>query len=182
MADRRMLSRTLMEALNECVSKDAQLLFMHAVLNTDEDGFVLNPSKLPKSLDLDPKALGELVDGGYIYLLTDDDFPGKPQVAVVRQWHTFNDLKRRDRYRENQHQSVIEQLYFRDNIYYTEKDLPKGNITRYRDFLDERKEKKAPQQPIESDHINDATINNMTPYDRMALNKINEATQCQTTV
>ena len=142
MADRRMLSQTLMEALNMVVrTKDARLQYTHIVLRTDDDGLCEISEKLCKDLELDAAAVEELENAGYIYIIPDEYSPGKPQIAVDRQWHVTNKL-RYDRYRENSHQYIIDRLYIGDNgVYYLENENPPGlKVQKYRDYLNQRKE------------------------------------------
>lgn len=92
MPEHRMICRTVVKDSRFLkLTKGAQALYFHLMLEADDDGFVLSPDAVARASLCKLMDLKELTEKKYIYL-----FPSN--VALIRQWRRHNTM-RKDRYR-----------------------------------------------------------------------------------
>lgn len=92
------------------LSKEAQLLYFHMGMATDDDGFTKKYRTTMRSLGIGNEVLKELIQQGFIYVF-------KSNVALIRAFKINNDLKN-DRYHETIYQQEFNQVEERDKKYY----------------------------------------------------------------
>lgn len=92
MADRRMISKKVIEddSFTE-MPLSTQALYIHLLLNADDDGFVGNPKTIKKMLGASDDDLKLLLAKNYV-------FAYESGVYVIRHWRNHNYL-RKDRYK-----------------------------------------------------------------------------------
>lgn len=111
MATKRMFSNNVIEDDDfMMLSKDAQLLYFHMGMATDDDGFTKKYRTTMRSLGIGNEVLKELIQQGFIYVF-------KSNVALIRAFKINNDLKN-DRYHETIYQQEFNQVEERDKKYY----------------------------------------------------------------
>ncbi len=98
MANRRMLSRTIVESDSFCcLSNSSQNLYIHLIMNADDDGFVDMWKSVLRYLSIKRSALDALVDCGYLIMFDDG-------VILIADWLVHNTIKldryKRGRYRD----------------------------------------------------------------------------------
>ena len=64
------------------MSVEAQTLYMHLLINSDDDGFITAPESMCRRAKIPPQWLDELVQNGYIIL-----FESGPAVIVHHRLH-----------------------------------------------------------------------------------------------
>lgn len=107
MATRRMISREIISTdLFISMSISAQALYMHLMVNTDDDGFVSNPQTVLRSIGGSKQDATQLIENGFVV-------PVKGGVVLIRHWHEQNVIKtnqyKRSLYLEDEE---ISQVYF----------------------------------------------------------------------
>lgn len=87
MATRRMLSKTVVESdpFFEMPS-DSQALYMHLVLNADDDGFVGNPETIRRMTGFSKDSLKLLIAKGFLISF-------QSGVIVITHWETQNKVQ-----------------------------------------------------------------------------------------
>lgn len=91
MAKRRMLSIEIIETDRFCtLPPSSQMLYMHLVLNADDDGFVDNVNNLMRVFGVERKYYRMLVERGYIIEFDTG-------ISVITHWRIHNRV-RADRY------------------------------------------------------------------------------------
>ena len=111
MATKRMFSNNVIEDDDfMMLSKDAQLLYFHMGMATDDDGFTKKYRTTMRSLGIDNEILDELVQQGFVYVF-------ESNVALIRAFKINNDLKN-DRYHETIYQQEFNQVEEIDKKYY----------------------------------------------------------------
>lgn len=133
MTQRRMLTRAII-----CSSHfmklpiKSQFLYIHLVLDADDDGFVANPQAVALITRTSKRDLNELIKQKYFYV-----FPSG--VGLIRHWKLHNHI-RPDRYRPT--------IYTEKNQVY-ESDMKTWELIEEYD-LPEHPPKKAPVQKMEA--------------------------------
>ena len=85
MGNRRMISRSITQSLQFIsMSTSAQALYMHIVINSDDDG-VCETGVVLRVTRIRRKALAELIDNGFVTMLIPDK-----DIVYTNDWQTFN--------------------------------------------------------------------------------------------
>ena len=108
MAKRRMLSVSIIE--NDCfytLTPSAQALYIHLIMNADDDGFVGMWKTLLKCLSVRPIHLDSLVKAGYVIILDDN-------LLLISDWLTHNKI-RLDRYSEGRYKDRLDTVVIQPN-------------------------------------------------------------------
>jgi hypothetical protein len=93
LSNRRMMSRSIIESIKFTeLSKMAQLLYFHLLLNTDDYGFVPNPNRILKQLDFDHSEIEELAKSGLLIMFSTG-------ICVITDFYIQNTI-RKDREKE----------------------------------------------------------------------------------
>lgn len=97
MAKRRMFSKQITETGKfYLLTPLAQLLYFHMGMMADDDGFV-DCYTIMRSLDATSKELDELIDRGYVKLLTGEEY-----ICFITAWFESNSI-RNDRYNPSEY-------------------------------------------------------------------------------
>ena len=108
MAKRRMFNVSIIESDSFCsLPPSAQALYMHLVMNADDDGFVDMWKSLLRYLKTRRQNLDALVDSGYVILFDDG-------VLLISDWLTHNKI-RLDRYTEGRYSDKLDTLITQPN-------------------------------------------------------------------
>jgi hypothetical protein len=112
MAKRRMISIDMMESDSFCtMAPSAQILYVHLMLNADDDGFVDNWKSLLRYLRIEAKHYQTLKSRGLI-IETDSG------LVLIADWHGHNNI-RRDRYVPTRFPKELQRFYVgEDGRYY----------------------------------------------------------------
>ena len=103
MAKRRMFSKEIIDSDKFYdMSKEAQLLYFYLGMAGDDDGFVGNPKKIMKSLDIGGDALEELINNGFLIRFDTG-------VIVITHWPIHNYIQK-DRYNKTMYQDEFKKL------------------------------------------------------------------------
>lgn len=92
-----------------------QYLYIHLILNADDDGFVGSPKKVAREISCGDRELKELLDNRFILDFKDSN------VIVVKAFLLHNNV-RKDMYRPTVHQEELKRLTLNKNGLYTEKN------------------------------------------------------------
>ena len=104
MAKKRMLAIDFIESDNfNRLTPTLQALYLHLIMNADDDGFVTNPKGVARSLGYKLETLRRLVDTGYII-----EF--ESGVVVISHWLIHNQI-RKDRYVKTRCTEEFARLY-----------------------------------------------------------------------
>ena len=96
MADKRMVNKQVVESDAFLrLSPKAQVLYLHLMMNADDEGFVGNTNAVMAMTDTDEDALNELVDTGYI-------FAASQTVYCITHWFVHNTIAK-DRFKGTYH-------------------------------------------------------------------------------
>ena len=119
---RRMISTEIVEsdAFLE-MPASSQALYLHLVLNADDDGVVASPMKVRRMCGGTSKDLRRLLDDRFILQVG--------RSIVIKHWFMQNAL-RKDRYKPSQYSEITAKLRIKDNGAYTldeKKGQPFGN-------------------------------------------------------
>ncbi len=103
MARRRMISTELMRS-DEFLALpgESQLLYVHLLVEADDDGFLLGKKRIVSMLGLDEAAFHALTEAGFVL-----QFPSGP--AVIMHWPVCNAI-RKDRYIPTKYRAELAQL------------------------------------------------------------------------
>ena len=113
MAERRMLSKKIVESDDYLdMPLSTQALYMHMVMEADDDGFLNSPRKVLRSIGAADDDVKLLITKRFI--LT---FPSG--VVCIKHWWIHN-TKRKDRYKPTQYQEEYMSLTIKENGAYTE--------------------------------------------------------------
>lgn len=111
MANRRMLSRTIVESGEfEELSPMAQLLYMRMNLVADDDGFA-DCYALSRLLGTTQDEFDELADAGFIKKVQ-----GRKCLYHIRHWRTHNSLEKA-KYHASDHRDRLAELYQNDDYF-----------------------------------------------------------------
>jgi len=111
MAQRRMLSRTIIESgESEELTPLSQLLYLRMNLIADDDGFS-DCFALSRLLGATPDTFSELVNAGFIRKVD-----GKKYLYHIRHWRTHNTLERA-KYRASEYRDKLSDLYQNEDFY-----------------------------------------------------------------
>lgn len=124
MANRRMLSKKIIDSdAFMDMPLSSQALYMHLVLNADDDGFVGNPKKIQRSIACSNDDIRILESKKFILSF-------ESGVIVIKHWLIHN-LIRSDRYNETTYLREKSMITKKDNRSYTYVDsknvIPNGN-------------------------------------------------------
>lgn len=98
MADKRMLSKTILESDNFLdMSKASQALYIHLNMSADDEGFVNSVRRIIRATDSSTDSLDELIDNGYIIAFGSG-------VVVITHWKQHNYIKA-DRFKPTAYQA-----------------------------------------------------------------------------
>lgn len=112
MAERRMFSKPLTSSdLFLEMPKDAQLLYFHLALDTDDDGFINSPNKIIRCVGCQKSDMEVLIKKGYLKLF-------ESGIAVIVHWKIHNYIQK-DRYKETIYQKEKQQLVLYGKKYVT---------------------------------------------------------------
>ena len=105
MANRRMISAELMRS-DEFLSlpNQSQLLYIHLLVEADDDGFLQGKKRIMAMLGMKPAVLHKLTEAGFLI-----EFPSG--ATVITHWKLFNQIKK-DRYTPTKHRAEMAQLTF----------------------------------------------------------------------
>ena len=117
MARRRMISAELMRS-DEFLALpgESQLLYVHLLVEADDDGFLLGKNRIVTMLGLDEAAFQALTAAGFVL-----QFPSGP--AVIAHWPVCNAI-RKDRYIPTKYRAELEQLESVPEVGYVLKQEP----------------------------------------------------------
>lgn len=108
MAKRRMLSTSIIESDRFCnLAPSAQTLYIHLLMNADDDGFVDMWKSLLRYLSIRRPHLEALVDAGFVILFDDD-------LLLISDWLAHNKI-RLDRYNEGRYSDRLDTLILQPN-------------------------------------------------------------------
>lgn len=111
MAARRMFSRELLQSDKFLdLDPEAQLLYFHICLESDDDGFVSSPKKVARTCGISFSLINSLVQSGFLILF-------ESGIVLVRHWLIHNQI-RRDRYKPSMHLEEKRTLVLRPNKEY----------------------------------------------------------------
>ena len=151
MAERRMLSRTILDSDKFLdLPLTTQVLYIHLIMNADDDGFLNNSQKIIRMIGASKKDFELLIISDFII-----DFENG--ICAVRHWKLHNYI-RSDRYRSTVHQNELKKLTVAENKVYELFDYSDDEID---DFLEE----KIDGIPSE---------NQMEPQDRLDKNRLDK--------
>lgn len=117
MANFRMFSKAVTE--NDkfyTLSGSAQGLYLHLVMNADDDGVVDSPIGIRRAAGMTEADFQELIDRGYILY--------RCEVAVIVHWHAQNSIKG-DRYKATEYPEAVAGLAVNDKGKYVPADEKK---------------------------------------------------------
>ena len=117
MANRRMISAELMRS-DEFLSlpNQSQLLYIHLLVEADDDGFLQGKKRIMAMLGMKPAVLHKLTEAGFLI-----EFPSG--ATVITHWKLFNQIKK-DRYTPTKHRVEMAQLTFEPETGYALKAQP----------------------------------------------------------
>ena len=108
MAKRRMFNTSLIESDSFCsLTPSAQSLYLHLVMNADDDGFVDMWKSVLRYMSIRRGHLDTLVDAGYVILFDDD-------LLLISDWLVHNKI-RLDRYSESRYKNRLDTLLIHPN-------------------------------------------------------------------
>ena len=108
MAKRRMLATNIIESDSFCsLSTSAQTIYLHLIMNADDDGFVDKWKSLLRYLSVRRTHLDALIDRGFVILLDDD-------LLLVSDWLVHNKI-RLDRYNESRYSDRFDTVEIQPN-------------------------------------------------------------------
>lgn len=100
MAKKRMLDAALFNSDDFAdMTLSAQILYVHLILNADDDGFVDSHRRAMRSLGVKRAALNELIEAGLVI-----SFPN--EVLLISDWLRHNKI-RADRYVMGMHKHLL---------------------------------------------------------------------------
>lgn len=122
MAKRRMLSLQIVDtdAFLD-MPTTAQALYFHLVVRADDEGFVDNPKKIMRLVNLNEDDLKVLIAKRFILTF-------KSGVVVIKHWLIHNTI-RTDRFNKTVYVEERNSLILKENKAYTESGKPNGNQT-----------------------------------------------------
>lgn len=103
-----MFNVSIIESDSFCsLTPSSQALYMHLVMNADDDGFVDMWKSLLRYLKVRRQTLDALVDAGYVILFDDG-------VLLISDWLVHNKI-RLDRYAEGRYKDRLDTLLMHPN-------------------------------------------------------------------
>src|SRR3990167_7110929 len=113
MANKRMFSRQITDS-DAFVDMPAtsQLLYFHLNMQADDDGFVSNPKRIIRMINVGDDDMKILLAKRFL-------LPFENGVVVIKHWLLHNAV-RKDMYKETQYLEEKKQLQIKDNLVYTE--------------------------------------------------------------
>ncbi|WP_394872972.1 DNA replication protein [Clostridium butyricum] len=113
MAERRMLSRTILDSDKFLdMSLTTQALYIHLIMNADDDGFLNNSQKITRMIGAGKKDFELLISAEFII-----DFNNG--ICAVKHWKLHNYI-RSDRYKPTVYQDELSRLVIASNKVYEE--------------------------------------------------------------
>lgn len=146
MATKRMFSNLVIDSDDFCeLSLNAQLLYFHLGMKTDDDGFVTGAKRTAKLIGASADDFKELVDYGFLINFPDSN------VYLVTHFRLNNEIKA-DRKANTIYQNELSQVELTDNKSYRVKDrFQDGTKLEPQRFQDGTTEE--PQYSIDKDNI-----------------------------
>lgn len=113
MAERRMLSRTILDSDKFLdMPLTTQALYIHLIMNADDDGFLNNSQKITRMIEAGKKDFELLISAEFII-----DFDNG--ICAVKHWKLHNYI-RSDRYKPTVYQDELSRLVIASNKVYEE--------------------------------------------------------------
>lgn len=120
MANRRMISKSVIKSdAFTVLPLAAQALYVHILMDADDDGFCSNPIMEVRSIGAKKKDLDLLIEKGFLISFDDG-------IVLVKHW-LVNNAIRKDRYKTSEYTSHLSEIYVKPNGIYTkskEKGIP----------------------------------------------------------
>lgn len=105
---RRMISSDVVESDVFCsLTPSAQVLYIHLIMNADDDGFVDKWKSILRYLSIRRSRLDDLISTGHVILLDDD-------LLLIADWPRHNKI-RLDRYRTGRYRDRLNTLSLQPN-------------------------------------------------------------------
>ena len=89
------------------LTPSSQALYMHLIMNADDDGFVDMWKNLLRSLSVRRSHLDSLIDAGYVIIFDDD-------LILISDWLLHNKI-RLDRYSEGRYKDRLKTVQIQSN-------------------------------------------------------------------
>ena len=113
-----MLSRSVIDTDSfKSITHAGQTLYMHLIMNADDDGMIGNVLSLQKSISAKRTTLGELVRHGYLYVF-------ESGVAVILHWGMHNRVQPSKKKKTVYTKELGMLQLGSDNCYYLRSELP----------------------------------------------------------
>lgn len=120
MANRRMLARSIIKTdAFVTLPLAAQALYVHILMDADDDGFCSNPMMEARSIGAKKKDLDSLVEKSFLIQFEDG-------VVLIKHWLVANAIKK-DRHKPTEYGTHLAKIYVKPNGIYTiskEKGVP----------------------------------------------------------
>ena len=120
MANRRMLARSIIKTdAFVTLPLAAQALYVHILMDADDDGFCSNPMMEARSIGAKKKDLDSLVEKSFLIQFEDG-------VVLIKHWLVANAIKK-DRHKPTEYGTHLSKIYVKPNGIYTvskEKGIP----------------------------------------------------------
>ncbi|MGL4664757.1 MAG: DNA replication protein, partial [Clostridium butyricum] len=121
MAERRMLSRTILDSDKFLdMPLTTQALYIHLIMNADDDGFLNNSQKITRMIGAGKKDFELLISAEFII-----DFNNG--ICAVKHWKLHNYI-RSDRYKPTVYQDELSRLVIASNKVYEESTYGKTKV------------------------------------------------------
>lgn len=118
MANRRMISKSVIKSdAFTMLPLAAQALYVHILMDADDDGFCSNPIMEVRSIGAKKKDLDLLIEKGFLISFDDG-------IVLVKHWLVSNLIKK-DRHKPTEYASHLSEIYVKPNGIYT-KSKDKG--------------------------------------------------------
>ena len=120
MANRRMISKSVIKSdAFTMLPLAAQALYVHILMDADDDGFCSNPIMEVRSIGAKKKDLDLLIEKAFLISFDDG-------IVLVKHWLVSNLIKK-DRHKPTEYASHLSEIYVKPNGIYTkskEKGIP----------------------------------------------------------
>lgn len=115
MAERRMFSKNVIESDPFMdMPAEAQMLYIHLNMASDDDGFCDNPRAVIRSCGANNDSMKLLIAKKFILSFDKND----GFVVVIKHWR-INNYIRKDNYRETKYKEFMKELYYDENRSYS---------------------------------------------------------------